>query len=108
MTEMSWLMESSAARRQAVSETVREHRERIALEERERAQRREEQLADQRSDFYSPENRIRAWEKMHALRLPTVAPHPILSVIAHATHLTLEQVYEEQRARRAAQGRVSS
>lgn len=99
MTETRWLIENGNVSRPAVGETVREHRERIALEERERALRREEQLADQRSDLNSPEMRIRAWEKMHALRLPTAAAHPVLGVIARETRLTLEQVHEEQRAR---------
>jgi len=107
MTAMRWLMENGTASRRTVGETVREHRERIALEEREKAQRREEQLADQRSDLNSPEMRIRAWEKMHALRLPTAATHPILAVIARETRLTLEQVHEEQRAR-AAHRRIPS
>ena len=101
MSEQRWLMENGTVPRPTVNETVREHRERIALEERERALRREEQLADQRSDLNSPEMRIRAWEKMHALRLPAAPSHPILGVIARATRLTLEQVHEEQRARAA-------
>src|SRR5262249_53075432 len=101
MGEMRWLMENRNAARRSVGETMQEHRDRIALEERERAQRREEQLADQRSDINSPEMRIRAWEKMHALRLPTTADHPVLDVIARATRLTLEQLREEQRARAA-------
>ena len=107
MAEMRWLMDNETASRPSHSETMREHRERIAVEEREKEQRRQEQLADQRSDLNSPEMRIRAWEKMHGLRLPTAASHPILDVIAVATRLTLEQVHEEQRIR-AAQRKTSS
>jgi hypothetical protein len=69
------------------------------------AQRRDE-LAAQRSDRNSPEMRIRIWEKLHGLRLPADATHPILDVIAVGTRLTLVEVREEQRAReerRAAQ-----
>jgi hypothetical protein len=69
------------------------------------AQRRDE-LAAQRSDRNSPEMRIRIWEKLHRLRLPADATHPILDVIAVGTRLTLVEVREEQRAReerRAAQ-----
>ena len=59
------------------------------------------ELAEQRSEVNPPEVRIRAWEKVHGLRLPADAAHPILDVIAVSTRLTLEQVQEEQRARAA-------
>jgi hypothetical protein len=97
---MPWSFEKATAP-PASSEIVREHRARIALEEREKADRRQLELAEQRSSLNSPEMRIRAWEKLHALRLPTDATHPVLDVIAVATRLTLEQVQEEQRARAA-------
>jgi hypothetical protein len=71
------------------------------LEEREKQDRRRLELAEQQSNLNSPEMRIRAWEKVHELRMPTDAAHPILDVIAVATRLTLEQVQEEQRARSA-------
>lgn len=101
MTLTSWSFENGTVSRTAASEIVREHRARIALEERERADRRQLELAEQRSDLNSPEMRIRAWEKVHELRLPTDATHPVLDVIAIATRLTLAQVHEEQRARAA-------
>lgn len=101
MTSMSWLFENGTAPRPSASEIIKDHRARIALEDRDKADRRRLQLAEQRSDQNSPEMRIRAWEKVHALRLPTDANHPILDVIAVATRLTLEQVKEEQRARAA-------
>lgn len=90
------------------TELVRTHAERLALEERERAQRRLLELAEQRSDLNPPAVRIRAWEKLHALRLPQDPGHPVLDVVASNTGLTLAQVREEQSARvaqRAAQGR---
>ena len=83
------------------SELVRTHAERRALEERERALRRRLELAEQRSDLNPPEARIRAWEKLHALRLPQDPVHPILEVIATDTALTLSQVRAEQSARAA-------
>ena len=107
MTSMSWSFDNGTAPRLAASEIVREHRARIALEEREKADRRQQELAEQRSSLNSPEMRIRAWEKLHELRLPTDATHPVLDVIAVATRLTLEQVQEEQRAR-AARGGITS
>jgi hypothetical protein len=80
-------------------ELVRTHAERIALEELERAQRRRLELAEQRSDLNPPDVRIRAWEKLHALRLPRDPGHPVLIVVAISTGLTLSQVRAEQSAR---------
>jgi len=80
-------------------ELVRTHAERLALEDLERAQRRRLELAEQRSDLNPPDVRIRAWEKLHALRLPRDPGHPVLAVIAISTGLTLLQVRAEQSAR---------
>jgi hypothetical protein len=101
MSSMSWFFENGTAPRPTASEIVKDHRARLLTEEREKAERRRLELAEQRSDVNSPEMRIRAWEKVHALRLPTDPNHPILDVIAVSTRLTLEQVREEQRARSA-------
>ena len=73
--------------------------ERLAHEEFERAEKRRQELAEQRSELNSPDVRIRTWEKVHQLRLPSDPAHPILDVIAISTRLTLEQVREEQRTR---------
>ncbi len=101
MSSMSWFFENGTAPRPTASEIVRDHRARIALEEREKADRRRLELAEQQSNLNTPEMRIRAWEKVHELRMPTDPSHPILDVIAIATRLTLEQVQEEQRIRAA-------
>jgi hypothetical protein len=71
------------------------------LEEEKRANERRSELAQQRSELNPPEVRIRAWEKVHGLRLPLDSTHPILEVIAVGTRLTLAQVHAEQLARRA-------
>lgn len=78
---------------------LRDYRQRLADEERERAEQRRLQMADQRSDINGPQARIRAWETVHGLRLPTSPTHPVLRVIAAATELTLGDVLEEQRLR---------
>ncbi|HYM43216.1 MAG TPA: hypothetical protein VET46_10685 [Steroidobacteraceae bacterium] len=75
--------------------------DRLAHEEQERAERRRRDLAEQRSDANPPDVRIRAWEKLHGLRLPADAAHPVLDVVAVGTRLTLAQVREEQSARAA-------
>jgi len=75
--------------------------ERLTHEEYERAEKRRQELAEQRSDLNPPDVRIRMWEKVHQLRLPSDPTHPILEVIAVTTRLTLAEVMEEQRTRAA-------
>ena len=75
--------------------------ERFAQEEHEREERRRRELAEQRSDANTPDVRIRAWERLHGLRMPSDPAHPVLDVIAVSTRLTLAQVREEQAARAA-------
>lgn len=81
------------------SDLVKTPAERVAHEEFERAEKRRQELAEQRSDLNPPDVRIRTWERIHALRLPSDPAHPILDVIAISTRLTLEEVREEQRSR---------
>jgi hypothetical protein len=80
---------------------IRTHAERLAQDAEERLHQRQLELAEQSSTANPPDARIRAWEKVHALRMPGDAAHPVLDVIAHATGLTLGQIREEQRARLA-------
>jgi hypothetical protein len=75
--------------------------ERFAAEEHERSEKRRQELAEQRSDLNAPQIRIRTWERIHQLRMPSDPAHPILDVIAVSTRLTLEEVQEEQRTRAA-------
>ena len=88
------------------SDLVKTPAERLAHEQYERTEKRRLELAEQRSDLNPPDVRIRTWERIHALRLPSDPAHPILDVIAISTRLTLEEVREEQRMRaaRAASG----
>lgn len=90
---------ADADARRRVNELVPAFAERLALEEQERAQQRRVERAAQSSDLNAPEVRIRAWEKLHGLRLPSDPEHPVLDVIAISTRLTLMQVKEEQQAR---------
>jgi len=79
------------------------HRERLALEEEERERKRTNQFEELRSEVNSVPIRIRAWEKMHGLRLPSDPAHPILRVIASTTGISLACLREEQQARRVNQ-----
>ena len=96
---------ASPAPRQTAGDIVRDHLARLAVEEKMRAETRRLEQAELCLSSYSPAARIRAWEKMHGLQLPLKATHPILQVIASATHLTLAEVPQEQHTLMAARTR---
>jgi len=80
-------------------ELVADYRARLAHEHAEMQERRQAELAEQVSIRNMPSERIRIWERLHGLPLPRDPTHNLLSVIAAATDLQLEQVLEEQRLR---------
>jgi hypothetical protein len=82
-----------------VSDLVKSRAEVVAEEKREREKKRSLELAELRSDLNPPDMRIRAWEKLHGLRMPSDPAHPVLDVIAVNTRLTLAEVQQEQRVR---------
>ena len=84
-----------------MTEIIRTHAEQLAQDAEQRLRQRQRELAEQSSTANPPDVRIRAWEKVHALRMPGDAAHPVLEVIARGTGLALEQIHEEQRARLA-------
>lgn len=83
----------------ADAEILSDYRQRRALEELERAELKRADLAEQQSTLNSADVRIRAWERVHGLRMPADSKHPILKVIATSTQLTLVDVQNEQRLR---------
>jgi hypothetical protein len=101
MDHPTWLFAHDTQPPRMVKELVATFAERLALEEQERAHERRVRRAEQSSELNSPEVRIRAWEKLHGLRLPSDPAHPVLEVVAINTGLTRAQVLEEQRARGA-------
>ena len=82
-------------------EAIREHRNQMAMEAAERLARRRAELAELGSDAWTPGARIQAWERLHGLRLPTAANHPVIHVIAAETRLPVAEILAEQRARTA-------
>ena len=78
-----------------------DHRARIALEESERLERKQQELLQQTSEHSTPAERIRIWERRHGLTLPRDSHHRIVSIVASQTDLALDQVREEQQRRRA-------
>ena len=80
-------------------ELIAEHRARAAVEEEERLTNRSRQFEELRAEFNSVSVRIRAWEKLHGLRLPTDPAHPVLDAIASVTGIPLAALREEQQTR---------
>jgi hypothetical protein len=80
---------------------IREHRARVALEEEERREKRRAAQAEQHDSSSTPDVRIRVWEKLHGLRLPADAAHPILVLIAAQTHLSVAEIQQEQCVRKS-------
>jgi hypothetical protein len=73
-----------------------------AEQERETARRRELEL--QASPGTEPRERIRIWERLHAVSLPVAETHPLVIVIANQTQLRVRDIKEEQRRRALADG----
>ncbi len=78
---------------------IADRRLQIERAEQERVAERQHQIALQSSPLSTPDERIRLWEKLHALRLPSSATHKLLHVIAQQTSLSVQQVLEEQQRR---------
>jgi hypothetical protein len=76
-----------------------DHRARIAHEQRQELERKQQELLEQVSDRNTPAQRILIWERRHGLILPRDSNHPALGIVAAATGLSLEQMHEEQRRR---------
>jgi hypothetical protein len=78
-----------------------DHRARIAHEQKQELERKQQELLEQISERNTPAQRILIWERRHGLTLPRDSNHPALGVVAAATGLALEQMHEEQRRRSA-------
>jgi hypothetical protein len=90
----SW---DGSAHHSSPSELIRTHSEMLAAEAEASAAQRLIELEALRSDVNTPEQRIRAWERVHRLVLPRDPNHHILHAIALKTGLTLEQIQAVQR-----------
>ena len=86
-------------------EHVVDYRERRARDVVKFAERRLMDIAEQYSALNSSTMRIRAWEHLHGLRMPSAPAHPVLWVIAAATQLSMTEVRDEQ-LRRCERGSV--
>ena len=87
------------------ADIIRDHRARVAIEADVQMEKRRTEKAEQCESSSTPKTRIRAWEKVHGLNLPLDAAHTIVALVALETHLTVAEVREEQRVRKAARCR---
>ena len=81
--------------------TAGEYRLKVQQQDRERAALRASELASQVSPVRAAEERIRIWERLHGLRLPSTSAHALVRVVATQTHLSVGEVQAEQRRRSA-------
>ena len=83
----------------STGEWLADHRARLALEESQRLERKQQELLELVSERNTPAERIRIWERRHGLTLPRDTNHRLLTIVAAATELALHQVQEEQQRR---------
>ncbi len=100
-TMMTWPVVEAERFISTGTDIASDYRRRRELEERERAELKRMDLETQSSPLNSADLRIRAWEKVHRLSIPSDPNHPVLIAIAAATQLTLVEVQNEQRLRSA-------
>jgi hypothetical protein len=99
MSQRALFPEARAPYPRAGDELLLDFRRRTELDEEARVERKRVDIAEQTLELNVPGVRIRAWEKVHALRMPSNPGHPVLILIAGATQLSLAAVHEEQRVR---------
>jgi hypothetical protein len=80
-------------------EQTLDHRARLERARLEAEERRTREMSEQSSPINSPEIRIRAWERLHQVRLPRDPEHNVLLIIAQQTGMALADVQEVQRLR---------
>jgi hypothetical protein len=80
-------------------EDIVERRAKARREHDERVAERQQQIALQSSPLSDPDERIRLWEKLHALTLPRSSGHRLLHVIAAQTNLSIHEVRAAQQRR---------
>jgi len=88
--------------------TQGEYRRKVQQQDRDRAALRASELATQMSPVRTAEERIRIWERLHELHLPSTSAHALVRVVAMQTHLTVGDVQAEQRRRSAGATQVAA
>jgi hypothetical protein len=99
MTLEKWPSNPPRAPAPISGDFITDFRSRIAQQGIEMAERRRLQVAELTSDHHTLEARIRSWERLFGLALPHNPDHPLVSIIATSTQLTVAQVRGEQKRR---------
>jgi hypothetical protein len=105
------LKHDAADQRGGTGDMLNTRAERLAVLDFERAEQRRQRQEEQRLETNTPEVRVRAWERLHGLCLPSTPGHPVLNIVCSATGLDRSEVLEVQQlraARRAAAAEASS
>ena len=89
MTLEKWPTSPPRAPAPIAGELMSDFRSRIALQDSEMAERRRLQVAELVSDHHTLEERIRIWERLFGLPMPRSPDHPLVSIIAASTQLTV-------------------
>ena len=82
-------------------EGTEERRRRMALLQAEAVEQRQRELAEQSSPLNSASIRIKAWERLHQVDLPSNPDHRLVTIIAANTGLSIDEVRDEQSLRAA-------
>jgi hypothetical protein len=78
---------------------ILDHRARLEHMRLEAEERRRQALVDQRSPDSTHEARVRAWERLHQVRLPRSPGHAVLLIVAQQTGMDLAEVQAVQQQR---------
>jgi hypothetical protein len=79
--------------------SLADRRAQFEHEQQQRIEERKQQVALLSSPLSSADERIRLWERLHALDLPRSPTHKLLPIIAQQTAIALAQVLEVQQRR---------
>lgn len=88
----------------ALLPSATERRAAVRLANERKASERRSELELLTAPTLSAHERISTWERLHALKLPRSADHPLAGLIASQTGLTLEDIRAEQAHRRERSG----
>ncbi|MBL8224395.1 MAG: hypothetical protein JNM50_03605 [Chromatiales bacterium] len=80
-------------------EDLTDFRTRVRAAQAAQVAERTREIAEQSSSIHAPGRRIRLWERLHHTLLPTQADHGLVSLIARATNLSVDDVHDEQQRR---------
>lgn|SRR6185437_498778 len=100
-SEMERAPRDFSALQSVPGEGIEERRRRMALLQAEAVEQRQRELAEQSSPLNSASIRIKAWERLHQVDLPSNPAHRLVTIIAANTGLSIDEVRDEQSLRAA-------